>query len=623
MQDNNRNLILATVLSFLVILVWYTVFAPEPPVNQQAPQAVTEQGADQGAVAPAQPATGTTADLGSQEQATPVSKAGRVQISSPALQGSISLTGGRVDDLLLSRYQETQDPSSPDVRLLAPSSATAEPGIDTTGYKPYYAVYGWTPGAGTDPAAVPTPATIWSVESGDTLSPGNPVTLVWDNGAGQVFRRTFELDDNYLFTVSQSVQNNGDAAFSAAPYGIIARHGRPDTQNYFVLHEGTVGMHDGELIEMDYGDMADLDPVAREGRADVVEVAENGWIGFTDKYWMTTLAPAPGQAFTAVTKYAENADIYQTEARYPMQTVQPGAEFTSQGYLFAGAKVWEVIKGYEETPGIQRFVDSIDWGWFYFLTKPIFRLLHWLHGMIGNMGWAIIGLTFILKLLVFPLARKSYISMAKMKELQPEMEAIKERTGDDRMKYQKEVMELYKTQKVNPAAGCLPVLLQIPIFFSLYKVIFVTIELRHAPWIGWIRDLSAPDPSSLLNIFGLLPFAPPAQGTLLHSLSLPALAIALGISMWMQQRLNPTPTDPAQKMIFAWMPWIFMFMLGGFASGLVLYWITNNVITIIQQYTIMSMHGHRPDLFGNIKASLPNRPRGNGTGKGEAKGKGK
>ncbi len=614
MDDNNRNLILATVLSFLVILIWYTVFAPDP-VAQDPTQPVAEQGI----VAPANPdgtvatgaAPGGVADLGATAD-EPAAEIGRIQISSPSLKGSISLAGGRIDDLLLVKYQETLDEGSPDVRLLSPSSATATDAIQTGTAKPYYAVYGWTPGAGTDPALVPGPATIWTVESGDTLAPGAPVTLAWDNGAGQIFRRTFALDENYLFTVSQSLQNNGAAAFSAAPYGIIARHGRPDTQNFFVLHEGAVGMHDGELIEMKYKNIADLDPVEREGRAEVFEVSENGWVGFTDKYWMTTLAPAPGHAFTAVVKYADGADIYQTEARYPMQTIAPGASYESQGYLFAGAKVWEIIKGYETTPGIDRFVDSIDWGWFYFLTKPIFQVLHWLHGMIGNMGWSIIALTFILKLLVFPLARKSYISMAKMKELQPQMEELKARTGDDRVKFQKEMMALYKSEKVNPAAGCLPILLQIPIFFSLYKVIFVTIELRHAPWVGWLRDLSAPDPSSLLNLFGLLPFAAPAQGTLLHSLSLPALAILLGISMWLQQKLNPAPTDPAQKMIFAWMPWIFMFMLGGFASGLVLYWITNNVITIAQQYTIMSMHGHRPDLFGNIRSSIPARSKKDG-----------
>ncbi|WP_411837531.1 membrane protein insertase YidC [Paracoccus sp. ME4] len=608
MEDNNRNLILATVLSFLVILVWYTVFAPEPVSDQPSGQPLTEQSiGDQPLATPAQTAAAAPADL--ENAPATAEPAGRVAIQSPAVSGSISLAGGRIDDLLLTRYQETIDEGSPDVRLLTPSSATADDrvSVDSAQYKPYYAVYGWTPGPGVSADLVPNPATLWTLESGETLAPGQPVTLAWDNGAGQTFRRTFALDENYLFTVGQSVENNGDAAFSAAPYGIIARHGRPDTQNNFILHEGVVGMVDGTLVEMDYDDLAELEPVEREGRAEVFEVTGNGWIGFTDKYWMTSLAPAPGQAFTAVVKYADGADIYQTEARFPMQTVQPGTTLSADSYLFAGAKVWEVIRSYEEVPGIQRFVDSIDWGWFYFLTKPIFQLLHWLHGIIGNMGWAIIALTFVLKTLVFPLARKSYISMAKMKELQPQMEEIKNRTGDDRMKFQKEVMELYKREKVNPAAGCLPILLQIPIFFSLYKVIFVTIELRHAPWFGWIQDLSAPDPSSLLNLFGLLPYAAPVQGTLLHSLSLPALAILLGISMWMQQKLNPAPTDPAQKMIFAWMPWIFMFMLGGFASGLVLYWITNNVITILQQYTIMSMHGHRPDLFGNIKSSMPKR----------------
>ncbi|MEO1909905.1 MAG: membrane protein insertase YidC [Paracoccus sp. (in: a-proteobacteria)] len=615
MEDNNRNLILATVLSFLVILVWYTVFAPEPVSDQPSGQPLAEQSVgDQPLTAGTPQGTTTAAPADLANQAQP---AGRIEIRSPALEGSISLAGGRIDDLLLTRYQETLDEGSPDVRLLSPSSATADGNIETGATKPYYTVYGWTPGPGTDPELVPNPTTVWTQESGSTLAPGQPVTLAWDNGAGQIFRRTFSLDENYLFSVSQSLQNDGDADFAAAPYGIIARHGRPDTQNFFVLHEGVVGMHDGTLIEEKYKNIADLDPIAREGRAQVYDVSADGWIGFTDKYWMTTLAPAPGQAFTAVVKYAEGADIFQTEARFPMQTVAPGTQVTADSYLFAGAKVWEVLKGYEDGVGIKGLVDSIDWGWFYFLTKPIFQLLHWLNGIIGNMGLAIIALTFVLKTLVFPLARKSYISMAKMKELQPQIQELKERTGDDRMKFQKETMELYKREKVNPAAGCLPVLLQIPIFFSLYKVIFVTIELRHAPFFGWIRDLSAPDPSSLLNLFGLLPYAAPAQGTLLHSLSLPVLAILLGISMWMQQRLNPAPADPAQKMIFAWMPWVFMFMLGGFASGLVLYWITNNTITILQQYTIMSMHGHRPDMFGNIKSSMPKIPAKGAKGKGK------
>lgn len=627
MEDNNRNLILAMVLSALVILVWSIFFAPEPaPPAPDTAQTQTVEGQATTAPPAAGGQTGTAPALAGAASNDPSAGAARLQIDSPSLKGTISLAGGRIDDLELTGYHETLDPKSPYVRLLTPTvqtefkadgSAVAPGGnLQPVVQKPYYAVYGWMPAAGTDPALVPNPATLWQVESGDVLAPGKDVTLRWDNGAGQIFRRTYALDDKFLFTVTQSLENTAATPFAAAPYGILARHGRPDTQNFFVLHEGAVGMTDGKLLEEKYKNMAELETSGAEGPAQLIEVKENGWIGFTDKYWMTTLAPAPGTPFTAVVKYAPGADIYQTETRMPVQSVAPGATGTSASYLFAGAKVWETINGYQQNQHIDGFVDSIDWGWFYFLTKPIFRLLHWLHGMIGNMGWSIIALTFILKLLVFPLARKSYISMAKMKEMQPQMEAIKERVGDDRMKYQKEVMELYKREKVNPAAGCLPVLLQIPIFFSLYKVIFVTIELRHAPWLGWIHDLSAPDPTSLWNLFGLLPWATPGAGSFLHSFTLPILAILLGISMWMQQKLNPAPADPAQKMIFAWMPWIFMFMLGGFASGLVLYWITNNTITIIQQYSIMSMHGHRPDFFGNIKSSLPTRKGENPGGKG-------
>ncbi|MDO5530254.1 MAG: membrane protein insertase YidC, partial [Paracoccus sp. (in: a-proteobacteria)] len=532
----------------------------------------------------------------------------------------LSLAGGRIDDLLLTGYRETLDANAPFVRLLAPvdlneirpveaGTAGAPAGeVEMIAVRPYYAFYGWQPAIGTDPAAVPGPNTLWELEEGERLTPQTPVTLRWDNGLGQIFRRSYALDEHFLFTVTQSVENTAETPFAAAPYGILARHGRPDTQNFFILHEGAVGMADGSLMEDSYRNMSRLDVVPGEGRARVTNINENGWIGFTDKNWMTTLAPAPGQNFSAVVKYNEAADIYQTETRMPVVSVGTGQIHSASSFLFAGAKEWEVINAYQENPGIQRFVDSIDWGWFYFLTKPIFRLLHWLNGIIGNMGWSIIMLTIILKALLFPLARKSYISMARMKELQPEMEAIKERTGDDRMKFQQEVMALYKREKVNPAAGCLPILLQIPIFFSLYKVIFVTIELRHAPWIGWIRDLSEPDPSSILNLFGLLPYAAPARDSMLGLVSLSVMAIILGVTMWLQQKLNPAPTDPTQKMIFAWMPWVFMFILGGFASGLVLYWIANNVITIIQQYAIMTAHGARPDIFGNIRSSV-RRPR--------------
>jgi YidC/Oxa1 family membrane protein insertase len=593
MDDQNKNLILATALSFLVILVWFTLFAPPPPVvDPNAPAAESQT-----AAAPAETAAPAAAQ--SVAAAAEIATAPRIKIETPRLSGSMSLLGGRIDDLSLKDYSISLDAGSPNVRLLAPFGGT-----DLNAAKPYYAVYGWLPAGGLDPALVPDPRTLWQVESGDVLSPGKPVKIQWDNGAGLIFHRTIEVDEDYLFTITQSVENNTGAAVRMAPYGIVARHGIPDDPRIYVLHEGVVRLSDGELQEIKYSALPKLDPVEREGLAEVTDVTSDGWIGFTDKYWMTTLAPEPGQAFKSVAKYVPGSDIYQTEARLPVMEIAPGASAEAATRLFAGAKEWEAIKHYQDDVGIKGFVDSIDWGWFFYLTKPMFRLLHWLNGVIGNMGWAIIALTFIIKALVFPLARKSYISMARMKELQPEMEALKESAGDDRQKMQKGMMELYKKNKVNPASGCLPILLQIPIFFSLYKVIYVTIELYHAPFIGWIRDLSAPDPSSILNLFGLLPYSTPEPGSIFFIVSLGVFPILLGISMWLQQKLNPAPTDPTQQMIFAWMPWVFMFMLGSFASGLVLYWITNNTITFVQQYTIMSMHGKRPDIFDNIRKSF-------------------
>jgi YidC/Oxa1 family membrane protein insertase len=374
--------------------------------------------------------------------------------------------------------------------------------------------------------------------------------------------------------------------------------------NFFILHEGLVGMTDGQLMEIDYDEITEfsLDP-AQGVPAEVTAVQNNGWIGFTDHYWMAALVPEPGTSFRAVAKYNPRTDIYQAETVLPTQQVAAGQSATTSIQFFAGAKEWEAIRTYEQS-GIEGFLDSIDWGWFFFLTKPIFFVLHWLHGIIGNMGWAIIALTLFLKALLFPLAYKSYVSMAKMKELQPQMEALKERAGDDRQKLQQGMMELYKKEKVNPAAGCLPILLQIPIFFSLYKVIFVTIELRHAPWLGPFQDLSAPDPTSIMNLFGLLPLDGPEPGSIMALVFIGILPLLLGISMWLQQKLNPAPTDATQAMIFAWMPWVFMFMLGGFASGLVIYWIANNTITFTQQYLIMRSQGYKPDVFGNIKSSF-------------------
>jgi YidC/Oxa1 family membrane protein insertase len=336
--------------------------------------------------------------------------------------------------------------------------------------------------------------------------------------------------------------------------------------------------------------------------AEVTSATTDGWIGFTDHYWMATLVPEQGKPWTSIAKYVPQNDIYQAEVRHDVMAIAPGTSAEVSTRLYAGAKEWETIRGYQNEGGIAGFIDSIDWGWFYFLTKPIFALLHWLNATIGNMGLAIIALTFVLKVLVLPLAYKSYVSMARMKELQPEMEALKERAGDDKQKLQREIMQLYKDRKVNPAAGCLPILIQIPIFFALFKVISVTLELRHAAFFGWLNDLAAPDSSSMYNLFGLLPWDGPVTGSLTHMIFIGILPIILGITMWMQQKLNPAPTDPIQQQIFAWMPWVFMFMMSTFASGLIVYWITNNTITFVQQYLIMASHGSRPDFFGNIKA---------------------
>jgi YidC/Oxa1 family membrane protein insertase len=595
MDDQNRNLILATALSFLVILVWFILFPPPPPEEVAPVETVVESvegvappTAAPGAAPGAVPAVGATA---------PEADIPRIPIETARLDGSLSVMGGRIDDLNLKDYKVTLADDSPIVNLLSPAGSN----------EAFYALHGWTPGGGLGYDAVPGPNTVWEVESGERLTEATPVTLRWDNGAGLVFRKTIAVDGDYMFTITQSVENATGAEVRLAPYGILAREGIPaDLRGFFILHEGVIGVTDGTLTEIGYRDLTEAAPNPAEGGAasEVIEATEEGWIGFTDHYWMATLVPPPGQAFTAVAKHTAANDTFQTDARLPVLAVPAGGTVEAQTKLFAGAKEWATIRDYERDLGIDRFIDAIDWGWFFFLTKPIFWVLHQLNLLVGNMGVAIIGLTLILKLLLFPLAYKSYVSMSKMKALQPEMEKIKERAGDDRMKLQTEVMALYKREKVNPAAGCLPILLQIPIFFSLYKVIFVTIELRHAPFVGWIRDLSAPDPTSILNLFGLLPWGTPDPTSLFFIFSIGVLPILLGVSMWLQMKLNPAPTDKTQAMVFAWMPWIFMFMLGTFASGLVIYWIANNVITFVQQYSIMRSQGVNPNVMGNILSTF-------------------
>ncbi len=595
MDDQNKNLILATALSFVVILVWFVLFPP-PEQNTpltgetadlQAPSGPAEATVPQGADVP----VATTNDASASQTADTVADAPRVAIETPRLTGSISLLGGRLDDLSLKDYKVSLEEGADIVTMLSPVGQAGA----------YYALYGWAAGSGLTPEQVPGPNTVWSLASGETLTPSTPISLSWTNDAGLTFNREMAVDADYMFTVTQTVTNTGDTSVSLAPYSVLARHGEPiDQTGIWVVHEGAVQFAGGEYKETNWNKFPTFAEV------DKSEGENARWAGFTDHYWQTVLI-APEGADTRVETFHDAAlDIYQTTSKKATTSLAPGASETVTSQVFAGAKEWEAIRGYQ-TAGVEKFIDSIDWGWFFFLTKPIFWLLHELNKIIGNMGWAIIGLTLIIKAVLFPLAYKSYVSMAKMKELQPQMEKLKEAAGDDRQKMQQGMMELYKKEKVNPAAGCLPILMQIPIFFSLYKVIFVTIELRHAPWFGPFQDLSGPDPTTILNLWGLLPIAGPEPGSIMALLFIGILPLLLGISMWLQQKLNPAPTDPTQQMIFAWMPWVFMFMLGSFASGLVVYWIANNIITFTQQYLIMRSQGYKPDLLGNIKSSFKKR----------------
>lgn len=598
MDDQNKNLILATALSLGVILVWFgggpllfPQWFPEP-----VPPQSTAAAPDAAASAPAEQAGANTQPL---TAATEVpASAPRIAIETPKLTGTISLLGGRIDDLALKTYRETLKVDSANVKLLSPVGEAA----------PYYAVFGWAGAEGLGPDDVPSALTQWQVASGDKLTPQTPILLEWKNQKGLTFSRRIAVDEDFMFTITDEVKNNGATAASLSQYSIVARHGLPKVQNNYIVHEGLIRRTDGVYHEENYEDFADLPVSEREtAHLETIEATTDGWIGFTDHYWMTTLIPQQGANFTAASKFLPSANIYQAELRLPLVTLAAGESTTTSTRLYAGAKEWAAIREYQNSGGIAGFIDSIDWGWFYFLTKPIFALLHWLNLQIGNMGLAIIGLTFVLKVLVLPLAYKSYVSMARMKELQPEMEALKEKYGEDRAGMQRAMMGLYRDKKVNPAAGCLPILIQIPIFFALFKVISVTIELRHAPFFGWLNDLSAPDTSSIFNLFGLLPWAAPTQGSILALIFIGVLPIILGITMWLQQKLNPAPTDAVQQQIFAWMPWVFMFMLGNFASGLVVYWITNNIITFVQQYLIMRSHGHTPDIFGNIRSGVAKR----------------
>jgi YidC/Oxa1 family membrane protein insertase len=598
--SENRNTILAVVLSLIVLLGWqYFIAGPKLERQQAALEQQQQDEAAKQAVGAANPdaprpsvSPGTDATAPSQAAGTPnvfesrdkaLAASTRVVLDTPRLEGSINLTGGRLDDIRLKDYHETIDKSSPTIVLFSPKGSP----------NPYYADYGWTTDSSAG-IAVPGPDTLWSIAGASTLSPSSPLSLTWDNGAGLTFNRTFSVDENYMFTVEQSVENATSEPVTLYPYGLIARQGTPEVTGFFILHEGLIGVfgEDG-LKEVDYSDLEE------EGKVAVPQV-DQGWLGITDKYWASTLIPVPGQEFQPGFSHSKATGNFQADFLGNPVTVSAGATGEASSYLFAGAKETNLIDSYEETLGIQNFELMVDWGWFYFLTKPMFFVIDWLFHFSGNFGVAILLVTVLVKLVFFPLANKSYVSMSKMKLVQPQMTEIREKYADDRQKQQQALMELYKKEKINPLAGCLPIVVQIPVFFSLYKVLFVTIEMRHAPFFGWIHDLSAPDPTSLFNLFGLIPWDPSVVPIFGPFLMLGVWPLIMGITMFIQMKMNPAPPDPTQQMIFTWMPIVFTFMLASFPAGLVIYWAWNNTLSVTQQYVIMRRQGVKVELWDNL-----------------------
>ena len=577
-DHNNKNFILAIVLSMAIIFGWQYFYAV--PIAERAQQEA----------ATSQTTPTTTAQVPGSAQPLAVTRdqalanSPRLKIETPELQGSINLAGAQIDDLHLTQYRETIDPKSPTIVLLSPAGSP----------NAFFAEQGFVGATGTT-AKLPDSKTLWQAPADAVLGVGKPVTLTWDNGAGLIFTRQISVDDHYVFSVTQGVQNNSAAPVALIPYARIQRQDTPVIAGWFVFFEGMLGVLEDRLQEIDYSDVLGAKEPTRID-------SQGGWLGFTDKYWAATMIPDQTKPFTSsfLHQVQNGRDVYQTDylARDAI-IIQPGGNGLYQDRLFAGAKVVETVQAIGEKYKIAKFDLIIDWGWFEFLTKPMFYLLEFIKGIVGNFGIAILVATVLVKLAVFPLANKSYASMSKMKKLQPEMVKLKELYPDDKMKQQQGMRELYKREKVSPISGCLPVVVQIPVFFSLYKVILTSIELRHAPFYGWVHDLSAADPTNLFNLFGLIPWTPPLF------LALGIWPILMGITMWVQMRLNPTPPDPIQASLFNWMPVMFTFMLGSFPAGLVIYWAWSNLLSILQQSVIMKRHGVDIDLLGNIRESLP------------------
>ncbi|HLZ04436.1 MAG TPA: membrane protein insertase YidC [Bradyrhizobium sp.] len=614
----NRNTILAVILSGLVLIAWQYFYnipqmekqraaqqaqselqknaAPAKP-NQPSSTATPTSTPPQAGAAPAPANTPVVSNAPVVDRDTALAATPRVKIETPSVVGSISLKGARIDDLSLVKFRETVDANSPPIVLYSPSGSA----------EPYYAEFGWV-GATGSTVRLPDQNTVWQQENSGALTPSSPVVLKYDNGEGLVFRRTISVDDRYLFTVKDEVTNTGNAPVTLYPYALISRHGTPQVSGYYILHEGLIGyLGDKGLQQYTYKKIDE----AKNVNFNVT----NGWLGITDKYWASALLPDTNARLKA--RYSSNLvgniRTYQTDYLEDPQTIAIGGTGSVNARLFAGAKEAKLVGlnfpiwgfgGYNRELALNHFDLMIDWGWFYFITKPMFLALDFFYRLVGNFGIAILLVTVIVKLLFFPLANKSYASMAKMKSVQPQLQALKERYPDDKVKQQQEMMEIYKKEKINPIAGCLPVAIQIPVFFSLYKVLFVTIEMRHAPFYGWIKDLSSPDPTNVFTLFGLLHYDPTQLPVFGHYLALGIWPLIMGVTMWVQMKLNPTPPDPTQQIIFSWMPVIFTFMLARFPAGLVIYWAWNNTLSVVQQSFIMRRNGVKVELLDNLKSTF-------------------
>lgn len=564
-MQNQRNLILAIVLTGLVLFGWEMAmshFYPKPA--KPVPTATATAAAGGASTKPTREGGLTNAAdiaLEAKDLKSELAAPGRIPIAAPGLSGSINLTGAKLDDLTLNRHTATVDKDSGPVRMFSPNGTPAQ----------HFAQFGWVG----DNIAVPSATTVWTAPAGAKLTPATPVTLTWASPAGQTFAITYAIDKDYMITAKQTVINNGPAPVTLKPFALINRTDKTASLDSFNVHSGPIGAFDGAVnFSNNYEDVTEAGTVDLDGKTN--------WIGFTDVYWLSALIPSAGAKTSSSFRSLGNRN-FRADLIYDGVNIGPGTQSTVTTRLFAGAKESKVLDRYEEG-GVAKFGNAIDWGWFSWFAKPIFMLLAALFHTVGNFGVAIILLTLIVRGIMFPIAQKQFASMAAMRAVQPKMKAIQERYKDDKQKQQQEIMALYKKEGVNPLAGCLPIFLQIPIFFALYKTLILSIEMRHQPFVLWIKDLSAPDPLHILNLFGLLPFTPPAF------LGIGILALLLGVTMYLQFKLNPAPMDPVQQQVFAIMPWMMMFVMAPFAAGLLIYWITSNLLTIAQQKYLYARH---------------------------------